>query len=151
MKLSPLQLSRQVLTKLNIEAIHDGDPNVGPDVATTVDANPTKDNPREWIVFLNVELKSPAGKKASYTGHIDLVGLFRINDQWPAEKIEKLVRVNGPSILYGAARELVANLTARGPWPMVMLPTLSFFTPANEPAPQRQVTPETSREATKAT
>lgn len=151
MNLSPLQLSRQVLTKLNVEATPGGDPNVGPDVATIVDASPNKDNPREWFVGLYVELKTPADKKASYTGHIQLVGVFRINDQWPAEKMEMLVRVNGSSVLYGAARELVANLTARGPWPMVMLPTLSFVSPAKAPAPQSQVAPEASRETPKVT
>lgn len=70
---------------------------------------------------------------AFYSGVIEIVGLFRVADAY-AEDPARLVHVSGSSLLYGAARELVCNLSARGPWPMMTLPTMNF-TP--QPAPNQ--------------
>jgi preprotein translocase subunit SecB len=44
---------------------------------------------------------------------------------WPDP--EKLLRVNGASILYSSAREFLITVTSRGPWAPMILPTISFL------------------------
>jgi preprotein translocase subunit SecB len=47
------------------------------------------------------------------------------------EKTEQLVTVNGPALLYSAARELLALISGRGPFPdanmHVLLPSITFL------------------------
>jgi hypothetical protein len=42
---------------------------------------------------------------------------------------EELIRVTGASMLYGACREMLANLTARSTHGMSTLPSVSFAVP----------------------
>jgi len=46
---------------------------------------------------------------------------------------------NGPALLYGAAREMLCNLTARGPWPVVCLHSVTFVEPKKEACQSRRV------------
>src|SRR5271166_4259714 len=49
-----------------------------------------------------------------YTFQISLVGLFGVQANATAIDPLNLLQVNGPSILFGAAREIIANFTSRG-------------------------------------
>jgi len=54
-----------------------------------------------------------------------------------------VVRTNGPSMLYGVAREMARDLTARGPFPPQVLPSVSFIPDAPAaPAPRASETIE---------
>jgi preprotein translocase subunit SecB len=64
-----------------------------------------------------------------YSIHLICVGLFTVSDETEAEK---LLRINGASLIYSAAREFLLSITARGPWQPVMLPTISFFKKENK-------------------
>jgi len=63
---------------------------------------------------------------------IDLiaVGLFSVNDQ--VDDPVRMLKINGASILYSAAREFIITITSRGPWPHFVLPTASFYYPKPE-------------------
>jgi hypothetical protein len=61
----------------------------------------------------------------------------------PPEKAESLVANLGPSMLYGAMRELIMLITSRGPNPVVVLPAFSFIK-ENVESMQRYDTPEPS-------
>jgi preprotein translocase subunit SecB len=63
--------------------------------------------------------------------------LFHVVDAWPKAKVKALVEANGAALLYGAIRELVINLTSRGPWPAVVLNAVTFIRP--EQKAQEQV------------
>ena len=58
-----------------------------------------------------------------------MLGLFLVLNEYPQEKIERLVKVNGPSMLYGALREIVKAVTLRGPYGGIVLPSPSFYLP----------------------
>lgn len=60
-----------------------------------------------------------------YSVHLIGVGLFTVSKAW--KNPEKLLRVNGASMIYSAAREFLITITARGPWNPVILPTVSFL------------------------
>jgi hypothetical protein len=73
------------------------------------------------------------GNVPFYTGEFVAVGFFRVRPDFPADQATKLVAVTGTSMLYGAVREMVANLTARGPAPMLNLVSVAFTdTPIEE-------------------
>jgi preprotein translocase subunit SecB len=114
-----------------LEAHSDGQigaPNV---LNCQLEAGRDVENPKRFQVLLRVKLGSTPEKKATYTGEFHAVGLFHVAETWPADKREDLLESNGAAVLYGAVRELVLNLTARGPWPPITLSAFSFV-PAKE-------------------
>jgi preprotein translocase subunit SecB len=64
-------------------------------------------------------------KRIPYSIHLIAVGMFSVDKDWPDP--EKLLRINGASILYSSAREFLITVTSRGPWAPMMLPTISFL------------------------
>lgn len=66
-------------------------------------------------------------EKIPYAIHLIAIGLFRVDENWDDKN--KLLRVNGASILYSAAREFLITISSRGPWPPAVLPTTSFLPP----------------------
>ena len=68
-----------------------------------------------------------------------MLGFFLVLDGYPEDKIERLVHINGPSMLYGALREIVKAVTLRGPYGAIILQSPSFYLPEPEPkAPVEQ-------------
>ena len=142
MKTSPLQLDHHFMTVLHLEA----GPNAGeqaPVVAASTRAAPDGQNPQKWCVQIIVELNNPEKSIAAYTGRIEFIGYFTVDDKFPKDKVEQLARVNGASILYAAAREMIANITGRGPWRAIQLPSVSFV----EDAPKDKVPTHTAESA----
>ena len=134
MKNSPLRLDRHFVSHFHLDAspgaTHKGE--------LRVDVKPTctprkKDDPLQWMVNLRVEFATAGKEPPAYSGNCEFVGLFTVSDKFPKDKVEQLVRVNGASLLYSAAREMIAGITARGPWPMLTLPSISFVEPETQP------------------
>jgi hypothetical protein len=79
------------------------------------------------MVTLRVVLADKEGDDpVPYTGEIEAVGFFSVDQTWPEGNVGQLVVVNGPAVLYGMVREMVAGLTARGPHKPITLPTVTF-------------------------
>jgi hypothetical protein len=74
---------------------------------------------------------------AAYHAEVTARGRFRVHDAYPKDKVEMLVNVNGASILYGAIREMLTNLTARCPHGAFLLPSVSFV-PDGGSAPENK-------------
>ena len=72
---------------------------------------------------------SPGGEEEKVPYSIDLVavGLFSV-DKGIDDPV-RILKINGSSMLFSAAREFIIAITARGPWPPFCLPTASFFYP----------------------
>lgn len=81
----------------------------------------------DWIVVLSVEQHSPISKNSPYSFSLQMWGYFEVVPGVPRERAEQLVLTNGSSILFAAAREIVRDMTSKGPYPPLLLPTLSFF------------------------
>jgi len=62
-----------------------------------------------------------------YAYSMQIIGFFEVHPKWPKAKVEELVKINGPSVLYGAAREILAYTTGRGPWGSILLPSVNFL------------------------
>lgn len=92
------------------------------------------DDPRSWRFELEVESKDAESKEFPYSLRIILVGFFRVRDQYPEERADVLARVNGPSVLYSAAREALATATSRSGYPAIVLPSVMFsYTEEKQP------------------
>jgi len=89
-----------------------------------------------------------AGKIARHNlGSFEIVGFFAVAPTFEGDP-DRLVQISGTSLLYCAVREMVCNLTARGPWPMLCLPTLNFTAqPGESPVPLQNGTRPQENEA----
>ena len=130
---SPLTLERHFFSKVEIDSHIDGHLGIPNLFHCDAQLGRAEGAGRRFQIILKLKLDSPPEKKATYTGEIHAVGLFRVADNWPEENVNDLVQVNGCSILFGAIRELILNLTSRGPWPPVMLNSFSFVRPKDKP------------------
>ena len=136
---SPLHLDSYFFTRIRVDACPKGCEKPGEGLLSTkVECRKHKEQPRKWLVELGVRKAEDKEKGCpEYTFQIEIVGLFEVDETFPLEKVEGIVRANGPAVLFGAVREMVANLTARGPFPAVKLETVSFVDLALPP-PKKQ-------------
>lgn len=93
------------------------------EVRTSVEQDPTS---HIYQVVLEI-MAEPKDEKSKipYSIHLIAVGLFAVNEKF--SDTEKLLKINGASMLYSAAREFIITVTSRGPWPHVVIPTVSFL------------------------
>ncbi len=128
MKSAPLQLDYSFPRKVFIETTV-GEKEITTDFASNchLEFGQNKDNPRQWQVMLRVDFGGKDNLIATYKGNVEYVGFFTVSDEFPEDSMNRLVTINGPSMLYGAIRELLHLLTGRGPHSPLILPTISFI------------------------
>lgn len=69
---------------------------------------------------------SGEGPVCPYVVDIQAVGVFRLDDGFQGNNPEQFVFECGAALVYGAIREMVANITSRSAFGRLMLPTPSF-------------------------
>ena len=124
---SALLLEKHFFSKLELKPNLDAKPEGSFSLACAVTIAKAADDPSRYQITLKSTI-SPDPKTAAlpyYSGEIEVVGFFRIAQGYN-EDPDRLASISGASVLFGAVRELFCNLTARGPWPMVTLPTMNF-------------------------
>ena len=145
MKNSPLQLEHYCVTAVHLDANLDAKvpEKIEWRINSKCDFATHRDDSRRWKVDLTISFHAADEATGPYKGSVSFIGFFAVDDTYSEEKVKLLVETNGPSVLFGSVREMVANLTARGPWPMVLLPTQSFYKSPAKPAaaPARSTTP----------
>jgi hypothetical protein len=145
-EMSPLQLVKLAYTGIHVEPFIHRDENErelppatefsGVDIACRTGMRPlpaSENEPPEYMVEVGISLSEEqvAAHRLPYVVEVGAWGHFRlISDVDPAKR-DSLVEVNGASLVVGALRELVADLTARCPYGTMTLPTLRFV-PAAE-------------------
>lgn len=142
MSASPLSLVNYYYTSIEVRANEDiseddlsNDKPFGCGVNVKVSCGRAESSETDFMVSLRIELKEMKGKLKSYDGELSMVGFFEINPLFPVEERKKLLSIAGPSILYSSARDFMQTLTSRGPWPALMLPTISFIDKAETTDP----------------
>lgn len=123
---APLEIKRYFFPLVHVAAdpqyeLGTGMDKVNFDVRTSV----TKDENDLYQVAVEI-IAEPEDEKhrIPYSIHLIGVGLFTVSEKW--KEPEKILKINGASMIYSAAREFLITVTARGPWPPVILPTISF-------------------------
>lgn len=141
MKTSPLQLEAYFVTDLHFSINKNFDAQKGAeikdtDVSANFDMAINAENNRLCQLTLKLQFQPAAEANTPYRFTIEMLGAFRVLEVYPEEKQDRLLRVNGPSMLFGIAREIVRDITARGPYPALILPSVSFFEPESLPEPK---------------
>lgn len=80
------------------------------------------------LVGVAITITNENGKKAPYSIHVGAKGFFDwVGEKKDTKEMHDLIVVNGASILYGAIREMVSNVTSRSIAGPCLLPSLSFM------------------------
>ena len=135
--ISPLQLDRYFLKSLHfqlrpgfdsgIRGFTPAPPNIEVGV---VCAEQDPGNPKQWRFEVRIELPDePSDGGFPYTIETTLVGFFTVSPHYPQETTELLARANGPALLYSCAREILASITGRSPYPKLTIPSVTFIQP----------------------
>jgi preprotein translocase subunit SecB len=91
-----------------------------------------------------VKHQPAATANTPYSFALEVVGFFHVVAEFPEDKVERLVKTNGATMLYGIAREVVRDFTSRGPHAGMMLPSVSFFEAPQKTQTRSVTTPETN-------
>ena len=142
MKSSPLLLERHVFKRVQIVASDKPDSAPVNQLNVTLSCARDKTDPSRFLIGLGVKLLPlpDSGKTPSYTGEVSIEGQFRVTADIPADEQQVTAIANGAGILFGAIREMIIGITARGPWsPPLMLTTLNFIDMAKEMSAQSAI------------
>lgn len=129
-KSSPLEILTHEFTTIELQAADVPDPSG--ELQLTTDrcfgVDP-EDSLRRFceltVIFGSIKDEEPA----PYSGRITATGVFQISDDYAEHRRDQLIEVTAISILYGACREMLANLTARSTHGLLSLPSVSFYDP----------------------
>jgi preprotein translocase subunit SecB len=104
---------------------------------------------RDFMISMKLELNK--GKKAfsisPYYVFLDITGYFTFQENTAPNTMDKMIAFNGPAILYGVARGVVAQVTGNGRHGKYVLPTINFVellkkqTGKEQPARQQKKRP----------
>jgi preprotein translocase subunit SecB len=145
LKPSPLQLISQDTLEIAFKASKPGDPFGSGNIEVDREVEQSGEDSNRWAVMLDVTLQQVEDEAAPpYTGHIKLLGFYKVHEDYKGDA-ERLIRITGASMLYGAAREMVSYITARSPNGMLTLPSVSFY----EEAPAKKAAKKTAKKAVK--
>ncbi|MEI6077887.1 MAG: hypothetical protein WCS94_20065 [Verrucomicrobiota bacterium] len=147
MKAAPIQLTDYFLTDLHLSANPKFDPKQPnpikfSDYQVTFEASLTDHDQRSWQLILKLQLQPPAEANVPYRLAADMVGFVIVHPEVQPDRIERLVKTNGASMMFGALREIIRDTTARGPFAGILLPATSFYEPQDKkPAELENKTP----------
>lgn len=136
MKTSPLSLEQHVFKRVCITASDKVPDRAAVNVLNVAlrYAHHQEDRSR-YLVELDIRLLADRKPNlvSAYVGDVAIEGIFRANLEDDGKQLSDfLILTNAASMLFGAVREMVLNLTSRGPWPAVMLTTVSFMEMVND-------------------
>jgi len=152
-KNSPLTILNHEFTIIELRADESSDPTGELELSTDVSIGTNADDKLLRACKLSVQFSSSnEDAPAPYCGKITINGMFRISESYAEHRRDQLIEVTATSILYGACREMLANLTARSSHGMLSLPSVSFFDPAKAPTKKavKKTTASKKRPAKKA-
>ncbi|MEM5536548.1 hypothetical protein WNY58_09110 [Neptuniibacter pectenicola] len=142
MAFSPLQMKQLLFTKIEVEAYEYPDGAEVPWAPTfdfegvtintevmTATQEGQEEDPRNFLVMVKVAIpnSTESDKPAPYTVDIHAQAWFELAPEFEKEKRESIVAVNGSSMIVGAIRETLTQLTARSLFGPLTLPSLRFL------------------------
>lgn len=135
MNAAPLNLQAYFFKKLAMEvnedySSEDDRKHADQELNLTLDFRAEQDVETGHLYRLQLGLRNLTGKEAALPYDIDaiLIGYFAINVDEISDELDRIIQINGASILYAAAREQILTITGRGPHRALKLPAISFAT-----------------------
>ena len=127
LKASPLSIEAHEFRSIRVEASNVDTPKGLFSLRTIKEVTQSNEDPRRWMVDLTVELGNRDDQEpAAYNGSITARGWFEVAKAYPEDRQKALIEVTAVSILYGACREMLANITARSTHGIISIPSVSF-------------------------
>ncbi len=111
-------------------------------VESTVEPVPANQQKSIWRVVLRIQQNVGPEKNSPYNFAAVLLGHFEVHPKYPADQAKQLVEVNGSSILYSAARQILRDAMNNGPFRPLLLPTVSFAESAHPPQAHKVAEPK---------
>jgi hypothetical protein len=139
MKISPLQLRRYFVSEMSCSANMDFNPSRDFQLSfeqfqVETDSWRTEGASGSWSLRMVITHQIGPQQNFPYEFKLVMIGFLVCTGPVPhGLEEDRYVKVNGFSILYGIAREIIRATTARGPWRDLMIPTVSFFEAARLP------------------
>lgn len=136
----PLQLDGYFVESLTYQARRDFDPKSPAREAVTPSAEGPflrEGDARRFMTRLRVTVGRRESSNSRCELELSLVGFFSLAENLKPKLRAAMLTQNAPSILYGVARQIVAETTGNGPWGRVLLPTADFVRPAAKPRRRR--------------
>lgn len=138
---SPLALEKHQFCEIRVTASKEDDPQGAFSLRTSRKLAPHNEDALRFVLELGVEIgTSDPDDPAPHEARLSIQGFFKVNGSYPEGRVNELVEVTGASMLYGACREMLISLTARGPHGIVSLPSVSFIEPKEQPAKKKSAT-----------
>ncbi|MCC5790412.1 MAG: protein-export chaperone SecB [Opitutales bacterium] len=116
---------------------------------------PPKDMPEEngslWSVEIQIEQELKTGKNIPYTFSLEMRGIIAVHPSIEKDKLDQQIQVNGPTLLFGAAREIIRAATGRGKFGPVVIPSTRFMGKASDSPTDNKRSAISKKQATKKT
>jgi preprotein translocase subunit SecB len=125
--ISPLQLKSHSFPIIRLQAMPGGKNTSQTSFNRNVSFIPLPERPNEWQLELTIKIASvDPTNPFLYDLEVIVIGIVEVRAELPEEQKKQIAVVNGFSILYGAVREMVINLTCRSPYGPLTIPTITF-------------------------
>ena len=137
MKAAQIQLTNYFVSELQFAANRDfkldSASSVGAeDLQVTHQASAKEGNRRQWQITLRIALNASPDSNSPYSFLVEMIGFINVAESVSDDRIERFARINGTSLVFAAAREIIKAATSRGPFPPLLLPTVTFWEPKND-------------------
>lgn len=137
MQLSPLQLvgyrllDIKVTSRMSYDPEKDDSEHLGDELEARLDIAHEEDADTAgasfWTVILDLKYEGEPDQHVPYDFQVALLAEFFCAKSLPANlDAETIVGINGTSLAYGIARELIHTLTEKSMWGGLTLPTMTF-------------------------
>jgi preprotein translocase subunit SecB len=93
---------------------------------------PKTEDRRSWDVTLHIKLGERPERNLPCSIAVKIVGSVAVDQSVKEENIERWVEINGTSLVFSVAREIVRAVSSRGPNKSILLPTVTFWRPKPE-------------------
>jgi preprotein translocase subunit SecB len=130
--LSPLHLDKFLVESLELRTnLADPWPSTMSGVVPELDVQFTimgTKSGRRYLVWerIRINRKRTDYKRFGYAIDMQISGYFSFNGDDSDDTVYQLMNVNGPSILYGIARGIIANFTGMARTGAILLPSVNF-------------------------
>lgn len=115
--LSAIQIQRHVFSRVDIQTLHVDPGQVETeDYASKIGVSEITHRPEDDLWHISLDVQFGPGETQTpvrYRGHLTVHGSFKIHPEFPEDKREAFIRMNGASLLLGSVREMVMLITSR--------------------------------------
>jgi preprotein translocase subunit SecB len=96
-----------------------------PSIDVNVDLKAQKVQEELYEMTLNISARAVAEKNTLFLVELSYCGIFQVSNM-PAEKLEPLIMIDCPFVLFPFARRVIADVTRDGGFPPLMLDPIDF-------------------------